>query len=160
MQFKPKQESEISRFATLPDGDYPFTVLESKEQLSKSAKNAGRPMVALKLAVHADGRDQWVWDYFADWFSEWKLKHFCETTGRGAQYEAGSLDVKNDAAKGWTGWVSLVTEQDNTGKERNVVDDYVVKDAPGNSAPLPSMNVATKSTPTTPPPGAGDDVPF
>ena len=49
MKFTPKSETELTRFAALPDGDYPFTVLESAEQISKSAKNAGRPMGKLKL---------------------------------------------------------------------------------------------------------------
>lgn len=155
MQFTPKKESEINRFAPIPDGDYPFTVLESKEQASKSVKNAGRIMCALKIAVHAPNRDQWVFDYFADWFSEWKLKHFAETCGREADYEAGSLDVADNGAQGWTGTVRIITEVDQqTGKERNAVDDYVVADA----KPQQPIKAATPKAKT--PDKETDDCPF
>lgn len=128
LRFIPKSETELNRFALLPDGDYPFTVLESKEQASKSAKNAGRPMVALKLGVYADdGREVWVFDYFADWFSEWKLKHFCETTGHEKDYLAGNLDPSENGCQGWKGMVRITLGVDNNGKERNSVDDYIVE---------------------------------
>ena len=127
MKFIPKSEDDLNRIGLIPDGDYPFTVIESNEQASKSEKNAGRIMCALKLAVHSkEGRDQWVFDYFADWFSEWKLKRFAETTGHSKNYEFGNLDVNNNAAQGWTGYVRIKTETDNKGKDKNVVDDYIV----------------------------------
>jgi hypothetical protein len=162
MQFTPKTEDEVksNRFSLLPDGDYPFTVLESNEQPSKSAKNAGRIMCALKLAVHRpDGGDQWVYDYFADWFSEWKLKHFAETTGHGADYEAGSLDVANNAAQGWQGMVRIVVEVDKqSGKERNAVDDYIVEQRP--AALKPEKAKAGFAQVKQAVAGVNDDVPF
>lgn len=127
MQFTPKKESELSKgFEPLPAGDYPFTVLESEEVASKSQKNSGKIMVKLKLAIHTkDGRDQWVWDYFADWFSEWKLKHFADATGHSADYESGKLDFKRNSVGQWTGHVKLAIEADDDGKKRNVVEDYI-----------------------------------
>jgi len=134
MQFTPKTEAEAtatkSKFGPLPDGVYPFTVLESSEQASKSQKNFGRIMVKLKLAIHTrEGRDQWVWDYFADWFSEWKLKHFCESTGQAELYNSGAVEFADNAQQGSQGYVRLFTEVSNDGKERNAADDYEVKQA-------------------------------
>lgn len=148
MKFTPKSEDQLTRFKALPEGDYSFTVLESEEVASKSAKNSGKIMCKLKLAVHdtKNDRDQWVWDYFADWFSEWKLKHFADTTGHGADYQSGSLDVRNNNAQGWTGRVRLIVEVDDKGNERNAVDDYIVEE---------SVSAQVESQP-----GTDDDVPF
>lgn len=168
LNFTPKCEEELNRFPTLPDGDYPFTVLESKEQASKSVKNAGRIMCALKLAVHGpDGRDQHVYDYFADWFSDWKLKHFAETTGHGADYEAGVLDVAGNAAQGWTGYVRIITETNRkTGKDRNAVDDYIVTEKKSVSREFAKEKLAQIKKTIAPSPASendepeSDDVPF
>lgn len=140
MQITPKTEAEIkagieaakTKFKPLPDGVYPFTVLESKEQACKkeASKNFGRMMAAIKLAVHGpDGRDQWVYDYFADWFSEWKLKHFCDTTGQADLYNSGGVDFAENRQVNYQGYVRLVTEVSSDGRERNVVDDYVAPEA-------------------------------
>lgn len=140
MQFTPKKESEVSSgFKPLPEGDYPFTVLESSEVASKSAKNPGKIMAKLKLAVHGpDGRDQWVFDYFADWFSEWKLRHFCHGVGLGPQYESGAVGFADNGVAQCQGMVRIIIEQDTvSGKERNAVDDYIVEDPKVAPAPAP-----------------------
>jgi hypothetical protein len=165
MQFTPKSEADVSagktKFKPLPDGVYPFTVLESDEVPSKSQKNFGRLMVKLKLAAHGpDGRDQWVYDYFADWFSEWKLKHFADATGQADLYNTGGIDFANNRQRESQGWVRLAIEVSDDGRERNVVDDYMADEA--ESAPK------AKQTPAKPapaplnvnPPEGGDDVPF
>lgn len=125
MQFIPKQESELKRFNNLPDGDYPFTVLESDEVASKSAKNPGRIMIKLKLNVHGPDGDRHVYDQFADWFSEWKLRHFAETAGMLAQYESGTLDARQNALQGKTGYARIVLKDDPKYGEKNEVDDYI-----------------------------------
>lgn len=127
LHFTPKKEEELSRFSNLPDGEYPFTVMESGEQASKSAKNAGKIMVKVKLCVHGPDMDKHVYDYFADWFSEWKLKHFCETIGIGMDYESGNVDATGNAYQDRTGFVRIKTETDASGTDRNVVDDYIVQ---------------------------------
>jgi hypothetical protein len=123
LRFQPKTESEISRFSNLPEGDYPFTVLESSIQVSKSAKNAGKEMVKLKINVHGNDSDRHVYDYFADWFSEWKLKHFCEATGLGSAYAAGEVDPSDNAWQGREGFVRIVIESDQIYGDKNVVAD-------------------------------------
>ena len=144
IQFKPKDESEIARFSNLPAGDYPFTVLESAIQISKSAKNAGKEMCAVKLNVHGPKFDRHVYDYFADWFSEWKLKHFCETTRNAKEYESGTVDPDGNAWAGRTGFVRVKVVNDPKYGEKNEVDDYI-----------PPVAVTQSAEPPT-----GDDVPF
>ncbi|MBX7157202.1 MAG: hypothetical protein K1X66_02280 [Verrucomicrobiae bacterium] len=128
MKFTPKKESEISGgFKPLPSGTYPFTVLESDIQFSKSKKNAGKEMVKLKLNVHGPDFDKHVYDYFAEWFSEWKLKHFCDTAGLSSSYEAGEINPNENAYQGRTGYVKIGIEtNEETGEERNHVVDYIV----------------------------------
>ena len=160
MKFTPKSETELTRFAALPDGDYPFTVLESAEQISKSAKNAGRPMVKLKLNVHGKEYDRHVYDYFADWFSEWKLKHFCETAGLVRQYEAGEIDPEGNALAGRQGFVRIKLVNDPQFGEKNEVDDYIAPKlkplAETKAAPASKPKVA----PSAPAQDRVDDVPF
>lgn len=138
MKIQPKKEEELSKFDLLPDGTYPFTVLESGEIPSKSVKNKGRMMFAVKLNVHGPNGDRHVYDYFADWFSEWKLKHFADTTGQSKEYEAGELNGDASAFAGRVGFVKLGQEPGGKYKAKNVVDDYVVKEQPKEAnAPTP-----------------------
>lgn len=130
MKIQPKKEEELSNFDPLPAGTYPFTVLNSDEIASKSEKNKGKMMFALKLNVHGPDGDRHVYDYFADWFSEWKLRHFAETTGQIASYDSGVLDGANGAFSEKTGWVKLEIEPARGNySAKNVVKDYVVKEA-------------------------------
>lgn len=127
IQFQPKKESEIKQFKVLPPGNYPFTVLASQEQASKSEKNKGRIMCAVKLNVHGLDSDRHVYDYFSDWFSEFKTKHFLETTGNARMYLTGNIDSTDDKWQGFTGFVKLEVENDPKYGEKNVVADYLPK---------------------------------
>ena len=153
MQFTPKKESELSRFEPLPAGEYPFTVLESDEVASKSVKNSGKMMLKIKLNVHGE-KDAGVYDYFADWFSEWKLKHFFDTIGASGDYESGNIDGTQNAFAGRVGMVRLGIEDSGTYGLKNVVDDYVVV-----KAEQPTKSAKPKPQPAQDSPGA-DDVPF
>jgi len=164
IQFQPKKESEIKRFSNLPPGDYPFTVLASQEQASKSAKNNGRLMCVVKLNVHGPDSDKHVYDYFADWFSEWKLKHFMETTGNAQAYLSGGVDSSGGQWEGWQGFVKLDVESDEKYGDKNVVVDYLPKENQTvESLDFSNPTAASKAEPkkkneTVPPPD--DDIPF
>lgn len=147
LKFQPKTEEQLNSFENLPAGEYPFTILESEEVASKSAKNPGKLMAKIKLNVHGPNGDRHVYDYFADWFSEWKLKHFLETTGFGAEYAKGEADPSGGAWRQRQGYVKLEVEpaQGNFAA-KNVVADYVVK------------GEAKAASPNTPP--EDDSVPF
>lgn len=147
MKIQPKKEEDLKReWPLLPDGDYPFTVLESAEVPSKSVKNKGKLMFAVKLNVHGKDGDYHIYDYFADWFSEWKLKHFADTTGQSKAYDAGDLNGDLNAFAGKVGYVTIKTEpaQGNYAA-KNVVKDYVVREV----APVSQQ-----------PPADDTDVPF
>lgn len=148
LTFKPKLEEELNSFENLLPGEYPFTVLASKEQASKSEKNKGKIMAAVKLNVHGPNGDRHVYDYFADWFSEWKLKHFLETTGFGKEYAQGTADASNDAWVQRQGYVKVDIEPASGNfAAKNIVVDYVVK---GQAKPASPDE----------PPGEKDDIPF
>ena len=147
MKVTPRTEEEVQKkWALLPDGEYPFTVLESDEIASQSTKNKGKMMFAIKLNVHGKDGDHHVYDYFADWFSEWKLRHFAATIGRLADYEKGDLDGSLGKFNGKVGYVKIKTEQARGNfAAKNIVDDYVVRE----QAPV-----------TQEPPADDTDVPF
>lgn len=154
MNFKPKTEEEIQRSRLLPKGAYPFSVAESNEQASKSVKNAGRMMVALKLVIHANNGDVFHNDYFADWFSEHKLRHFAESIGKLADYEKGTLDFTQNKFQGAAGYLFLGEQtRKDTGDLQNTVKDYITKK--DYDAETKAVAVASE-----PPGGADDDVPF
>lgn len=157
MQITPKTEKELAANTLLPEGEYPFTVIDSNEVASKSAKNAGRLMFAIKLNVHADF-DKHVYDYFADWFAEYKLRHFAYSIGLGDAYESGNLDARDGALKGRQGFVRIKIEEDKTGiyGPKNVVKDYTVKE-PKKAEPA-KQNPAGLNL--NPPGVESDDAPF
>lgn len=164
MKVTPRTEAELNKFDPLPPGVYPFTVMESDQVLSKSVKNAGKPMVKLKLNVHGPQFDTHIYDYFADWFSEWKLKHFCESVGIEDDYQNGEVDPVGNAWQGKDGFVVLDIEKaQGNYAEKNVVKDYKENDddetetqAPA-PAPKPVVKPETAAAAVQPP---DDDVPF
>lgn len=103
MQFKPVTEEEALAAQLCPKGKAPFTVLEAAVVESKSAKNAGKEMLKLKLDVHAeDGFDYHVYDYVAPWFMAHKFRHFFFCIGMGKAYEAGTVEPSSLAGReGW-----------------------------------------------------------
>ncbi len=125
MQFTPRTEEEIQRDRLCPAGVYPFTTLESKEQASKSKKNFGKMMFAIKQCVHADG-DSHVMDYFADWFNAHKLRHYFFVTGQIERYDTGSIDANNNAFNGLQGYLKIkivpAKEGDQYGPKNEIVD--------------------------------------
>ena len=147
MKITPKTEEEVGgAWELLPDGEYPFTVLESDEIASKSAKNKGKMMFAVKLNVHAKDGDYHVYDYFSDWFSEWKLRHFAATTGQLDSYEKGDLNGATGAFNGKVGYVKIARERNEKYGDKNVVKDYIVRDAAPKSAP-PAQEPDTSDVP-------------
>lgn len=154
MNIQPKTEQQLKSFSNLKPGEYPFTVMESDVVLSKSAKNAGREMVKVKLNVHGPDFDRHVYDYFADWFSEYKLKHFCETVGIGKDYLSGKIDPARNAWQGREGYVKIdIQEASGNYPEKNEAVDYLPEESQKvEASPAPKAAAA--------PPAEGDDVPF
>ena len=107
MKFTPMTEAEIVSASLLEAGEYPFEVLAASEEISK----AGNEMIRVKLAVFGpNGQQAHVYDYLMEKMA-FKLRHFCETTGLIAKYEAGTLGELDCAGK--TGRVKLAVEPAN-----------------------------------------------
>src|SRR5574343_548988 len=125
MKFKPMTEDEIVSATLLEAGEYPFEVLAASEEISK----AGNEMIRIKLAVFGpDSKQAHVYDYLMEKMA-FKLRHFCETTGLLARYEAGTLSELD--CEGKTGMVKLSIEAGNgTYNAKNVVKDYVKPEVP------------------------------
>jgi len=150
MKFKPQTEEELQRNRLRPKGSYPFTVSTSGEQASKSAKNPGRMMVALKLVVHGPDGDFTQNDYFADWFNAHKLRHFAETTGNLSAYEKGEINFADNRMQGAQGYLYLGEGKDKNEDIRNEVKDYIME--------ADYKESLVQSQPEVP--AADDDVPF
>lgn len=147
MQFQPKSEKDIQAAMLLPKGDYDFQVLEAEDLKSKR----GNDMIKVNLGIfHGEAMRLRVFDYLLS-AMEAKLRHFCDTTGLLAAYEAGTLCA--DDCKGRTGRCKLIVEEDETGKydPKNSVKDYICRPAKpiGKGERLPA---------TTEP--ADEDIPF
>lgn len=77
---------------TVPNGAYPFTVLNASLQESK----AGNEMISLELEVNVGERYIKVFDRLV--FTDKALgfiKRFCEATGLEDKWEAGSLEAED-----------------------------------------------------------------
>lgn len=151
MQFQPKSEKDIQSAMLLPKGDYDFEVLEAADTKSKS----GNDMIKVNLGIYqGDAIRIRVFDYLLS-AMEAKLRHFCDTCGILAAYEAGTLCAAD--CKGRAGRVRLIIEEDETGKydPKNVVKDYICRAAkPLAGTTHPALN------PSAALPEKEDDVPF
>lgn len=136
MQFEPKTEEQVQDEQLCPEGQQGFTVLECVMAVSKSAKNAGKQMLKVKLNVHAnDGYDYHVYDYVAAWFMAHKFRHFFFTCNKGALYESGQLP---DAGRfvGATGYCKIKHQPaKDEFPAKATVADYIMKPVPQAAQP-------------------------
>lgn len=151
MKWQPKTEDEVQQSQLCGEGKAPFTVMECGIVVSKSAKNAGKEMMKLKLNIHADdGYDYHVYDYIAPWFMEHKFRHFFFSIGLGADYDAGKTDALK--IKDREGWCDVgIQKAKGEYKSKNTIRDYV----PENEAAKIAEKAAASGTPPE-----QNDVPF
>lgn len=152
LNFRPKSEEELAEEQLAPAGEYDFTVIHAEDATSRN----GNSMIKVKLGIyrgHAIGNH--VYDYLLEKM-EYKLRHFCATTGLMGKYEAGTLCAED--CKGRSGRVKLAIDYNDDYPPKNVAKDYVV----GKASSAPSAPAATaKAKPAaTPAPDTDDDVPF
>lgn len=145
MRTEPKSEAEIQAMMIMPDGIYPFVVVEAKERVSKN----GNEMIELKLEVmDDDNRPHFIFDYLLASMA-FKLRHFCEYTGLIDKYDGDNLLASDCVRK--RGFVELKADKAPRivdGREyapKNSVKDYVSgkpdKEVPFNASPIdPNMN--------------------
>lgn len=130
LSFTPKTEDQLVEETLWPEGDYPFEVIEANYHESK----AGKSSIKLRLrCFNQENQSRLITDYLTAGM-EFKLRHFCSTTGIMERYESGTLQPE-DCVK-CHGVVTLRKEIDESGQypPKNVVKDYVKKDEP-NSFP-------------------------
>ena len=142
MKFKPMTEDEIVSATLLEAGEYPFEVLAASEEISK----AGNEMIRIQLAVFGpDSKQAHVYDYLMEKMA-FKLRHFCETTGLLAKYEAGTLSELD--CEGKAGFVKIKIDPANGSySAKNSVQDYVkpaAASAPDVPRKLTPAEFATK----------------
>ena len=148
MQFAPTTEAQMQAARLIPDDtECDFEVISAENKVSKK----GNEMIALKLRVWHGAREAQVFDYLMP-SMQFKLLHFCETTGLTARYASGNLtatDCQSKAGKVVIG----VEEASGNYAAKNTVRDYVghretkfVK-VGASAAPAPART-------------DGDDIPF
>lgn len=146
MRWEPKSEEEVQAGQICPEGKQPFTVLEASAATSKK----GKDMFKLKLNVHADdGFDYHVYDYISPFFMAFRFRHFFFSVGRGADYEAGTIDPAKLVGK--QGYSEMGREEYN-GKPKAIVSDYIVDGAEPSKAKVAPDGAVAAAEP--------DDVPF
>jgi hypothetical protein len=128
MRFNPKSDSELNNYGFLDEGIYNFEVTEAKDRVSKN----GNDMIEVKLKVWSkEGKEHIVFDYLLEAMA-FKLKHFADTAGLAAKYEAGELSA--DDCLGKCGKVEIFLQPGNMRPEggyypdKNSVKDYVMTD--------------------------------
>ena len=158
MKFQPKTEDQLAEESLLPEGVYPFDIINAVDTFSK----AGNEMLKIKLMVYGnDGQTPHLYDYLLEKIA-FKLRHFAETTGLLKEYERGELNAAMCSGK--CGFCKLAIEPAGDYPAKNIVKDYVVQEANH-----PSASNAPKRA--TPPPKASkapgtagaafdDDIPF
>lgn len=125
MRTEPKSDAEIQAMMMMPEGVYPFVVVDAKERTSKN----GNEMIELKLEVLDDqNRAHFIFDYLLASMA-FKLKHFCESTGLTDKYDADDLRANDCLRK--RGFVEIKADKAPRivdGREyppKNSVKDYV-----------------------------------
>lgn len=120
--FKPKTQEEIDAEGLLPDGVYPFEVLEAEEKQDKNQD----PFFKLKVAVYAGDKPDWIKDNLSPVWMVNKLKHFCDLHGLAKYYESGSIDARKFV--GVAGYCKVKTAKAKGDfPAKNEIADYVAK---------------------------------
>lgn len=120
LNFTPKTEEEL-KGPLFQKGEYDFDIIGAEDTASK----AGNQMIKLLLKVyHSDGSVTQVFDYLLETL-EYKIKHFCDTTGLAIEYQSGVLDA--DMCLNRSGKCKLDIQKDKSGQyeDKNVVKDYI-----------------------------------
>ncbi len=150
MKFTPKTEDDLKRESLLEAGTYDFEVMSAEDAISKK----GADMIALKLRIFTDRGERSVSDWLMPSMG-FKLRHFAETTGMLAAYDAGTFNAED--CKGRSGRVLLRVEVQEGYSPKNSVRDYEKAKEPRESA----MVTEAVMKPIKPAPAVDDSgIPF
>lgn len=133
MKFTPKTEEQLkaeNSYPVFPEGEYGYEVIKAEDKTSAK----GNEMIVLTLRVFGPhDKTTLVNDYLLE-AMEFKLRHFCVSTGLGGAYEAGTLTAGSCHGRSGKVYLDIQPEKQGTDKEgnpktfppKNVVKDYVV----------------------------------
>lgn len=118
----PLSREESRQGDVLPQGIYPFDVVEATDSRSKS----GNEMIKVRLRIHTpEGKQRILYDYLLE-AMKFKLAHFFEAIGKWDVYERHEFSA--DDCYG-SGSLKLIIQEAKDGyAAKNSVDDYILTD--------------------------------
>lgn len=142
MKFAPKTEKEIEEANNIPNGDYPFEVLNAVDAKSKSNND----MITLTLRVFVGEQSRQINDYLLEAMPG-KLFQFCSYTGLAKQYQDGTLKAEDCLGK--SGYLTIGNQKgkkkdDGSGDfwpDRASVKEYI-RNAGGVKSPVLGKSAA------------------
>lgn len=147
MQFTPRSAKEIAEKSLWPRGVYDFEVqTASDEKTGPTAKTPNVDYIKLNMIIfNAQGHQRYIKDNLHP-AMEAKLRHFAETTGLLAKYEAGTLTAAD--CEGRTGKCKVKIKEDESGKydPKNEVADYVKPKAKTEATPATAAQAEDDSS--------------
>lgn len=135
MKFTPKSEKELAEDNLLPLGTYDFEIVDAEEKTSK----AGNDMIVIKHHIFdSNGNPRIIFDYLMEQLA-YKLRHAADACGLLDHYESGALEASD--FKGKTGKLKLTIQKskDPQYADKNVVADYVKREASNGKQPPAGM---------------------
>lgn len=150
--------NEAPKFHVLPAGDYPVTVVEASETVSRSS---GADMIKLTLdAEGPDGACVKVFDYLvASPSCAWKIDAFRRALGQeivlGEAVELSASDLLGRTLR-----ARLIVEEFN-GRQNNKVDAWLAPSAVAQASSLPPLPTPRTAMPSPAPASIeAEQVPF
>lgn len=145
MNFTPKTEEQIAAEGMLPEGIYPFEVLNAVDTKSKTS---GDEMIKIQIRVFTeDGRDATLTDYLLASYLR-KILNFCKVTGLSAKYNAGTLCAEDCLAKNGYARIGIEKGKEKSQKpgeffdDKNTVKDYITAPVTSTVSAKPQPNDA------------------
>lgn len=121
MKVTPVTAKQAEAMGLIPRSLQDFEVLTADEETSKS----GNEMLKVKLGIEHDGRTRWVTDYLvATEGMAYKVRHFAESIGLLAEYEAGDLHAADVRGRAGRCRVGIEPAKDDF-PAKNKIIDYV-----------------------------------
>lgn len=132
-----EEEAQKERFTLLENGVYNFTVTRAVGKMSKPKPGKEpNPMIELQITVwDKHGREHYLYDYLVGSRNmAWKTRHFCESVGLVKEYESQEFNeykAVNRSGKALIGFQEGKQKPEGGFyKDKNVIEDYVLEDAP------------------------------
>jgi hypothetical protein len=147
MRFTPKTKEELDKERSpIADGDYDFIVASAEDRKSgPDSKNPGTPMIKLAFILFRDNGTQTKWSDILHPQMDWKIRAFCDATGKMDLYNSGELAAMDCVQA--AGRLTIKNKPDRKTKEiKPEVVDYLAKT--GDPRPRRQGQPQTSPTPS------------